>query len=195
MDSKLLALVLGSFFGFWSFYLYQKGINVGSTKPHPLSWAIWLMTVMVACYGAWIGKGGYGAWYYTAYCAMIFIILVKTIIKLGLSKADKWDVVLFFSTLPAIPIALLVSEEAGIIIVTIADLVGYHFTFKKAWKEPWSEPLKPWVIGIPSLIFITLAMGEYGFLTVFYSAATLVAFVVLILICVYRRSQVEISNT
>lgn len=192
MDIKLFSFIFGTIVGLISFGLYQKSMSFdGPTKPHPLSWAVWLMTCGIATYGTWVGEGGYGTIYYTMYTVMILITLIRTIKRVGFSNADRVDVYMFLGTLPAIPLVLFVSEAAGVILVTLIDVIGYFFSWRKCYREPWSEPLLSWVLAIPTLILITIAMGHYNFLTVFYSVVTIVACVILITICLYRRPRVD----
>jgi predicted nucleotidyltransferase len=72
-------------------------------------------------------------------------------------------------------------------LVSAIDVFGYIPTFRKSYKDPWSETLATWVLFAMADIFSILALSKYNFLTVTYLATITVVNISFFIFCTSRR--------
>ncbi len=187
-DSKLGYLLLAFLFGIPSFVIYLRAEVIGSTKPHPVTFLIWFITMVIATAGMEAGNGGYGVVYSVFYCLCLLCIFLVTVIKYGIKEVSRKDVVCFFICLCAIFVWVVFSSLLmSVLIATAVDAYGYEPTYRKSYKEPWAESMVAWSLSIPNNIFIVLAMEEYNLLTMTSLVVMLACSTALIILCLWRR--------
>jgi hypothetical protein len=188
IDTKLWYVIIAFIFGILSFTIYLWSIIKGQTQPHPFSWFIWFTTQMIATAGAYAGGGGYGLAYGVFYCCAILSIFIYTSVKFGLRGVSREDWICLIICIIAIAFWLIFdSPHTGVLIATGVDAYGYEPSWRKAFHKPWSESVWGWVLSVPNIIFTTLAMNEYNFLTLTYPSVMVTCTLILILICMIRR--------
>jgi hypothetical protein len=151
-----------------AYYPYIRDILQKKTEPHLYTWIIWALTMAIAAFGVRTGGGEQGSW-----ALFAGVILVSTVTLLSfrygtknITRADG----------AALAVALLAAAlwwglESPVLAVLLAagiDAVGYIPTFRKSYREPWSETLSFWVFSTIGPWLAILANTEYNFLTIFY---------------------------
>jgi len=79
----------------------------------------------------------------------------------------------------------------AVLMVSVIDLLGYIPSFRKSYKEPWSETLISWAAFVASDIFALLALSKYNLLTMTYIISIIIANFGLFIFCLFRRSFVS----
>lgn len=196
IDWRTLAFLVSLIIGLLSFYLYQKGIFKGVTKPHPFSWLVWLITLVIATLGIDIGEGDgenkFASLYYTIYTVTAAVTFVRTIRVHAFSSVEAQDYIWLALALAAVPAWLLAGPLLAVLIVTLIDAIGYMMTIKKVYYAPTSEPKLAWALAIASQMIVYLLMEDFNLLTMLYPAVTTIAGIVIVLIAVFRRKQLQI---
>jgi hypothetical protein len=74
--------------------------------------------------------------------------------------------------------------------VSLIDFLGYIPSFRKSFREPWSETLISWIAFAVSDIFALLALKEDSLLTTTYLTMIAVVNTLFFIFCLIRRSFV-----
>ena len=160
--------IAASICGAIGFVPYLWNSVFGKTRPHVFTWLIWAITNGVAVAGMWFGGGGVGAVAPTI--AAIFATTIF-IVSLRFGKKDirKIDIAVLIAALSAIFIWVLLNNPIlAVLLVSAIDVIGYIPTFRKSFKEPWSETISSWALFALASIFAILALQEYNLLTLSY---------------------------
>jgi hypothetical protein len=194
MELKILFTVLSSICEIIGFFPYLRDSLLRKTRPHVFTWLIWMITTGVAVTGLWAGGGGIGAIPLTI--AIIFITAVfLTSLRSGKKDIKKSDIVVLITALSAIFIWLILdSPLMAVLLVTFIDIIGYIPTFRKSFKEPWTETTSSWGLFAISGIFAILALEQYNFLTLSYIVPILLANCALFIFLIIRRKQNPKAN-
>ena len=191
MDIKILFIIFASICEIIGFFPYIWNSLFGKTRPHTFTWLIWLITNGVAVTGLWIGGGGIGS--IPSTISVIFVITVFLIsLKFGKKDIKLSDTVILIIALSSIFIWwLLNSPILAVILVSIIDVIGYIPTFRKSFKEPWTETLSSWVLFALASTFAILGLEAYNLLTVSYLASISFVNVSLVIFLLIRRRNTE----
>lgn len=164
----------------------------GETRPHPLTWALWLVTMGVYIALARHGDAGLGIYYNIFYFFCILTILALSIRqKLKGVNMEEWDkgelkgVVICLASV--VLWAVFNVPIIAALVATGVDAYGFKLTIQKSYKNPWSESMWAWALSVPNVFFTTVAMEEYNVYTLLCPAVTLVLTMALIVVCLYRR--------
>jgi len=168
MDIKIILTIIATIIGVVAFFPYLKDTFSLKTKPHAYTWLIWAIT-----------QG----------TAVLFSL------KYGTKNITKSDTAILIAILVAIVVWWQLDQPLiSVIMVSVIDVIGYVPSFRKSWREPWSETLISWVLFSISNIFAILALKEYNLLTVTYLAAITSANIALFLLCFFRREFIPKPN-
>lgn len=187
----ILALA-ATFFSIVSFVPYIWQILRRKTEPHLYTWLIWSITFSIAGAGVWFGGGGLiQSLGFLLSAVLVFAVSILSF-WYGTKNITTSDGVVLVLALASIFVWVgLDNPVLAVLMATGIDLIGYLPTYRKSFVEPRSENLLTWV-GFTIAPFLgLLALHEYNLMTVVYSAATLVANVVLIALLLVRRNQVK----
>ncbi len=191
MSMKLIVAVLALVVAIIGAFLpYIRDIFLKKTKPHAYTWLIWTITQGTAVAGLWYGNGGWGI--LPLFIGTIFVFLVFLLsLKYGTRNITKGDTVVLIAALLAIVVWWqLQAPLLAVLMVSVIDVLGYLPSFRKTFKEPWTETVASWVVFSIANILNMLALSEYNFLTLSYLVAITVANLVLVTICLLRRRVV-----
>lgn len=176
----------------WGFLPYIKDIFQGRTKPHAYTWLIWTITVGTGVASLWYGGGGWGGLALGIGALLIFLVFLLSL-KYGTRNITKSDTAILALALSAIVVWWKLDNPfLAVLMVTLADVLGYFPSFRKTFEDPWSETMSSWIAFTLSGILSVLALNEYNLLTMTYLVITLFANVILIAICLIRRRTVLI---
>lgn len=190
MNIKIFFSVISAIIGIGAFYSYFRDVIKRQTQPHAFTWLLWAITQGTAAAGLWIGGGGVGVITLT-----ISTFLVTLIFFLSLSDGKrnimKSDVAVLVAALAAIGVWwLLNSPIFAVMMVSVIDVLGYIPTFRKSYKNPWTETILSWGLFIAANLFSILALENYNFLTLSYLTAMASANILLFVFLIVRRRSV-----
>jgi hypothetical protein len=186
---KIVFALLSVTAGVLAFALYFRGIFLKNTKPHIFTWFIWLITQGIATAGILHGGGGLGAVELVIGTTLIFFVFLFSL-KKGTTDIAKSDYLVLFASLVAVFIWLQLDSPLGaVLMVSAIDAFGYIPSFRKSWREPWSEQLLTWTLFTVGNFFSLLALSEYNLLTLVYLITISIGNLALIGICLFRRGK------
>lgn len=190
MNLKLILSILAGLIAIISFAPYFLDIIHKKTKPHAYTWLIWTITQGTALAGLWLGVGGWGFISLFIGTGLIFFIFLLSL-KYGTHNITKSDTITLIAALIAILIWWqLHNPLLAVLMVSIIDFLGYIPSFKKTFKNPWTETPIFWILSPLSYIITILALDKYNFLTLTYLITVTIADATLLAICVLRRKVV-----
>lgn len=178
-----------------SYFPYLRDVFKGKTKPHAYTWLIWSITQSIAVFGILSGQGGspatYGLVIGAALCFVVFILSLKY----GTKDITLFDSVILTVALISIFVWIKLNNlTLAVIIISVIDFLGYVPSFRKSYKDPYSETVLAWLGFIMSGIFGILALNEYNLLTLTYVLTITLANIILVLICLLRRKSFVKQN-
>jgi len=192
MDPKLLFAILSITISTIAFAPYLWDVFKGRTRPHAYTWLIWVITQGTAAAGIWHGGGGVGTIGFVSGTILVLIVFLLSF-KHGTNNITKSDTLILSLAFLAIFVWwLLKSPIAAVIMVSIIDILGYIPSYRKTFDEPWSETALTWFGFVVGNIFGILAMREYNLLTLTYIITITVANILMVMLCLIRRKQLQI---
>ncbi|MFC1615812.1 hypothetical protein ACFL21_01615 [Patescibacteria group bacterium] len=195
MEIKIIFAVLASICGTIGFFPYLWNSLFGKTRPHAFTWLIWMITSGVAVTGLWFGGGGIGS--IPSTISLIFVAAVFLVsLRFGKKDIKRSDIIALIAALSAIFIWWqLDSPVLAVVLVSIIDVIGYIPTFRKSFKEPWTETISSWGLFALASIFAILALEEYNLMTLSYLASiSFVNTALLIFLFIRRKTITKQSN-
>jgi hypothetical protein len=188
---KIISAIIAALIGIIAFLPYLKDIFYKKTKPHVYTWLIWTLTTGTGVFAIWYGSGGFGALNLTVGLIFIFVIFLFSL-KYGTKDITKSDTIILFFAICAILVWWQLNQPLiSIIMISVIDFLGYIPTFRKSYKQPWSETLSSWMLFVISDIFAIFALESYNALTLTYLSTITMANLFIFLICIFRRPHVK----
>lgn len=172
MNSKELLSLISIVLTFAGFYPYIRSIAGGVTKPHVFSWVIWGITTLIAFFAQLADRGGVGAWP-TGLSALITFYVAFLAFR---CRADihitRTDWIFFLTAVSAVPAWYLTSNPFwAVLILTAIDILGSFPTFRKIYRDPFSEDMLFYILmGIRSAVSV-FALEYYSWTTILFPAA------------------------
>ncbi len=187
MDYKIFFVIFSVVAGLVGFLPYLGDVFYRKTKPHVYTWLIWAITQGTATLGIYYGGGGWGGLELTIGTIFVIVIFLFSL-KDGTKNITKSDTIILIMAFVAILFWWQLKQPVlSVVLVSTIDIFGYIPTFRKTYKDPWSETLTTWIIFALSNIFAILALSEYNFLTVTYLASIAIVNVLFFIFCASRR--------
>ncbi len=180
----LLAIVLT-----WlAFIPYYKDILRGNTQPHLFSWVIWAFTTWLVFVAQWLEQGGWGA-YPIGVSALLSTGIMILIVRSEFDKSiTKMDWVFFTLALASIPLWWITEDPAAsVAVLTLADLLGFAPTLRKAYQQPEKENVVFYLLFSVRNFLSLLALESYSFTTVIFPASIGAACLVVVAILVSKK--------
>lgn len=192
LDGKTLAALASTALSLGGFVPYIFETVRGRNKPHAYTWLIWTLTLGIAGMSIWEGGGGLILSLAMAANVTLSFITFLLSLKYGTRNITRGDTIALIVGLIAIFVwVVLNSPVLSLFIAVSIDLIGYWPTYRKSFEEPWTEHLTSWVIYTLAPAMSLVALLEYNVLTATYSAATLVANLLLVALLLIRRRIVS----
>jgi hypothetical protein len=187
MTLKIILSIISAIIVTIAYFPYFRDIVLLKTKPHSYTWFIWIITQCTAIAGMWVGGGNWGL-LSTIFGTIMVAIVFLLSLKYGTKNITKEDTIILIAALIAVLVWWQLDQPVlSIIMVTLIDVIGYLPTFRKSYKEPWSETLVTWFMFVVSNIFAILSLSQYNLLTATYIFAITAANISLLLFCYVRR--------
>ena len=122
---------------------------------------------------------------------IIFLIFLMSL-KYGSRDITKSDTSILIASLVAIIVWWQLKDPLlAVLMATTIDVVGYIPSWRKSYRQPWSETVSSWILATMANIFSILALREFNILTLTYLDAITVANSILLAICILRRRSIS----
>jgi hypothetical protein len=152
---------------------------------------VWAFGTFVVCLAQLADGGGVGAWpigfsaCITGYIAFLSYRARSSI------EITRQDWVLFCMATLAIPGWMVASDPFwAVLFLTIADLLGFGPTLRKAYRNPYQEHLGFFALGGVRNLFVVAALEHYSWTTLLFPAAVGISCALVALFLAIRRSAV-----
>lgn len=153
-----IAAVISTILGVYASIPYILSILNGKTKPHQLSWLVFVIMNGIVLFSQYFA-GGRGSILITLTFFIGSAIIFLLSLKWGIKDSSKWDRLLFAFALFTIVIWALTKNNAVAIWLTVLiDIAAMAMIILKVKSSPQSEDPYPWVIGTLAYIFACLTL-------------------------------------
>ena len=171
------------------FFPYIRSIQRGETKPHVFSWVVWGLGTLIVFFAQLADKGGPGAWVIGVSGVITSYIALLAYRKRGDTVITRTDWAFFLAALSALPCWFLTSNPLwAVVTLTIADVVGFGPTVRKAYAYPHDESVGFFALSALRNLLVILALEHYSLTTILFPAAVGLACLLLAFLLVYWRS-------
>jgi hypothetical protein len=165
-EIKIIASLIAIVISFVAYVPYIVEMFRGKNKPHIYAWtSIFLITCVVG-YLQLIGGAGVGA-LPTLLGAIVYLVIIILSLRFGTKDIIPLDLACLGLSILGVLVyaALRTRPEVALIIVTLAELVGFMPTWRKTRNAPSSESLSSYYFLVIKLLLILIALEKYNFLT------------------------------
>ncbi len=189
-DYKSVLGALAILVTFIAFIPYIWSILKGTTKPHVFSWVIWGVTTGIVCVAQIADNGGAGAWSIGVSGVITMGIALLAYMKKNDVVITRLDWLFFGLAIAAIPFWIMTDSPMGaVILLTTIDILGFLPTMRKAYINPYEEPILMYLIVTGRNIMAVLALTRFSVTTALFPIATGIVGVLLIGVIVVRRQK------
>jgi hypothetical protein len=137
---------------------YIQAILKKKTKPHQLSWLIFVIMNGIVFFSQFLAGGRASILITLAFFAGSLAIFILSL-KFGVRDSSRWDKLLFFFALSTIIIWVLTKSNALAIWLTVLiDIFATSMTILKIKADANSEAPFPWIIATIAYIFTCLTL-------------------------------------
>lgn len=184
---KIIFAVLSIILCVSAFIPYIRDIILKRTKPHAYTWLLWTITQSIAVAGLWYGGGNLGSIELTIGTILVFFVFLFSL-KHGTKDITLSDTLVLIIALLAILVWWQLNNPVlAVFLVSVIDTFAAIPTYRKSWREPWSETALSWALFSAGNIFAILALSSYNFLTLTYLITITVSNLLVLSICLIRR--------
>ncbi|MBP9817902.1 hypothetical protein KBC75_04110 [Candidatus Shapirobacteria bacterium] len=176
---------------FISYIPYLRDTFKGITKPHMVSWFLWMFVSFIAFGLQWSKGAGAGA-YANFAMGLISLVLFIQGIKSGTKNIRPADVFSFILAVVAIILWLVVHQPTwSIILVVLIDIFSFIPTFIKSWHNPHQETLITWILSSVRQFLVILSLQSFNFVTALFPVYALTANILFCIELIYRRRTIR----
>lgn len=158
MNLVSISAFLSTVLGIYATVPYVVMIVKGKTKPHQLSWLVFVIMNGIVFFSQFF-EGARGSILITLTFFVGSLIIFLLSFTYGIRESSRWDKLLFLFALITIGIWFLTRSNALAIWLTLViDLAATSMTVLKIKSLPYSEDPQPWIIGTLAYVFSCLTL-------------------------------------
>lgn len=191
---KQLIGYIAVFLTFAGYVPYILDTLKGKTKPHVYTWFMWGSITAIAFALQIQGGAGVGALVTLAaaiVCGFVFLLGLRNGNK-DIALIDK--VCLLLGTLALVLWLFAKQPVLSVIILSMADILGFIPTIRKSWKKPYEETLFSYQMNTFRFILALVALETYTIVTILYPLTWVIANGLFSIFLIVRRKQVKPST-
>ena len=156
------------------YFFYFRGIFNHTVVPHVFSWFVWGLLSAIVAIAQVIAGAGPSAWVTALMAGSCFLVAL-----VGLRNGTKYittvDWASFIGALAAIGLWVLTDNPlTAVIIATMADMLGYIPTWRKAYVKPFEESAGGFALAGSRSAFGLLALAAFNPTTVIHPLFVLI---------------------
>jgi hypothetical protein len=170
---------------------YVRDVLRGSTRPHRGTWAIWCILSVVALASQRADGAGWSLFLVAALFLGTFVVVVLAV-RRGVGGATPLDGALLAVAAAGV-VGWYLADTATIATacVVFADTVAVVLMLPKTWRDPGSETLSTYVLGLVSVVLAAASVGALDARLLLYPVYLAAAESAVIALIVVRRRQVR----
>lgn len=153
-----IAAIISTVLGIYASVPYIIAILKGRTKPHQLSWLVFVIMNGIVFLSQYL-SGGRASVLITLTFFIGSLIIFLLSLKWGVRNSSRWDRALFAFALFTIVIWVLTKSNALAIWLTVLiDVAATTMIILKVKSQPKSEDPYPWIVGALAYVFTCLTL-------------------------------------
>ena len=177
---------------FAAFYPYIRGILRNEIRPHVFSWFIWALGTIIVFVAQLSDGAGVGAWPIGVSGVITFLVAALALTKAADTSIVRMDWVFLVLALAALPLWFVTDTAlSAVIVLTVADLLGFGPSVRKAYDYPYEENALFFSLGALRNGFVLLALENYSWTTALFPAAVGGACLLFVALILGRRKVVQ----
>jgi hypothetical protein len=170
---------------------YYRDILRGTTKPHPFSWLGFGILNGITFIAQVVSGGGFGTWVTAITTISTFGIAILAFIH-GDKGITIFDWICFAGALVGIIFWKLTSNPLwAVIIVTIADLLAFAPTFRKAFLRPYEETISLYALSVLKYAISLGALAVFNVTTALFPATLVISNGSFVVLLILRRQYIS----
>jgi hypothetical protein len=194
MDYKIVLGMLAAIISIVSYIPYFRDCIKRRTKPSPYTWSIWSIITLIAFLALLSSGAGPGSWVSGA-TVLIDVTVVVFALRNTKIKPSTVDTVCFALAILAIILWKITNNALyAIILVVIADALGFMITFKKTYSRPYEETLLTYSFAALKYVLAFLALNVYSLTTTIYPVYLVIFNAAFVCMAVIRRKTYQKSE-
>ncbi len=187
---KEILAVIGVVITFIAYIPYFRDIFAGKTKPHAFTWLIWSILTGIAFFAQLYDGGGIGS-VILGITAVISFIIFLIALRVGKKNIVRVNWIFLFGALLALAIWFVTEDPFwSVILITVIDAVAFAPTFRKAYRDPYTETLSTFLLSGIKFIFAIAALEAFTTVTVLYPLSLVFANGLFVVLLVVRRRKI-----
>ncbi len=181
------------FTSFFAGFLYIKDTLKGKTKPNRMSWLIWFLAATTASFVQFSNGAGLSS---IPIFMAGFIPLIVLIASFK-NKNSYWHagvleyVCLVLAILSLVFFYFFKTGVISTIFVILADGLGFIPTYVKSWKEPNTENIAPYAVGLLNAFISISTLNVFIFSTVGFTLYIFLGNLIEIAIVLIRKNKLK----
>jgi len=180
---------------FLLFFRYIRSIRRNITIPHMFSWAIWAFGTFIVFFAQLSDGAGIGAWpigFSACITSYIAFLAYRARAKVEITSQD-W--VLLVLAILAVPAWVITSDPLwAVLFLTLADLLGFGPTLRKAYWYPYQENAGFFALGGIRNALVIVALENYSWATVLFPAAVGLCCILVSVFLLLRRATISTGS-
>jgi hypothetical protein len=195
---KSLLSIFGTAVALYSGALYLWSIVRGPTRPHRVTWGGWTLAGILGLWASYEGGAGIGLLVTATFVIIVTLTFGLSLLpRYGVNGGSRYDYIAGGLAASGI-IAWRIfdfSPETAATIAVVADAVFLWFTLHKAWQEPETEAIQPWVLGTVALLLGVVSLGDYGYAAAAFSVYILIGNILIVNALLIQRLRRQSNHT
>lgn len=190
-DYHILLGTIAVLVGAIGYIPYYRDIFRGTTKPHPFTWLGFAILNGITFIVQVVMGGGPGAWVTGITTIATFGIAALSFAR-GEKNITRFDWICFGGALAGIVLWKLTSNPLwAVVIVTIADLLAFAPTYRKAFLRPYQETATLYMMSVFKYGISLFALTNFNLTTTFFPIAIVLANLAIVILLTARRQQIK----
>lgn len=191
MTYKVLISIAAVALAFIGYIPYVYNILKKKTTPHSFTWLISTISGFTLYALQVFGGGGIGAWSLLAASIICLVIFILSL-RIGDKDITRSDIIFLILALISLVLWLVVKQPIlSLLLLNTVEILGFVPTVRKSWNNPYSETLFLYEICIVRHGISILALQQFNILTVLTPALWTIVNIVITVILVIRRNEVN----
>jgi hypothetical protein len=187
IDFKNICGAIAVILAFGCYVPYYVGIFRGNVKPHPYTYLVWVITIVITSVASWKHGGGASSWNLIATTFLVLGVFILSF-KYGTGDITRFDLVCLILALAAVLLWVLTDAPAlAVIFATVVETLSFFPTFRKTWWAPDSESALSWFINTFKHTLSVAAVSHFSITTALYPGVLVFLNFVLVVEILYRR--------
>ena len=153
---------------------YAWSVYKGQIRPHPFTWLIWTLLVLLMAVIQYNGGAGGGGWLLIS-TTILNIIIVILSFRFGTKDIQRSDYIALFFCLACFPLYFLFKlPDIAAIIITTIDCVSFYPMLRKSFHDPHGESALFQGIMASAYLSSLVAMDAYSLSTALFPVSMVI---------------------